>query len=377
MLPRLWPRLLRRVKQRCRARTTHVGAAIEPLEELVMLANWSGDIPNGTVWTNAEVQRIIGDARVPIGANLTIEPGSVIKFMPSSGMSLLVEGMLSAQGTAEQPIFFTSDRDDSVGGDSNGDGASTGSQGDWNGIVFTGTGGLDHVEARYGGSGHFLYPPGMIVVDGGELTLTNSTLRDSYADGLRIIDASPTLAGNTFRDNRLTAISMDLASSPVIGATTFVNNAVNAVNLVGGTLASDAHWNNPQVAYHLSGEVLVPTGRTLTIDPGMVVKGSVAAPPAADRQRHAPRRWHARAADHLHLEPGRHGRWRYGQQRRPAGPGRLGRPATRERHESARSRRGALCPRWIGSGGRGHGRWRRAQLDGESDPRCRTARAAD
>jgi len=65
MLPRLWPRLLRRVKQRCRARRVHVGTAIEPLETLLLLSNWSSDVfdtvPGTPLWTNNEVQQIVGN----------------------------------------------------------------------------------------------------------------------------------------------------------------------------------------------------------------------------------------------------------------------------------------------------------------------------
>ena len=65
MLPSLWPRVLRRVQQRCRARPVHVGAAIERLEELLPLSNWSGDVydtvPGTPLWTNNEVQQIVGN----------------------------------------------------------------------------------------------------------------------------------------------------------------------------------------------------------------------------------------------------------------------------------------------------------------------------
>ena len=68
---------------------THV---IERLEDRRVLATWSGDIPNGTVWTNTEVQRITGDVRVPVGSTLTIQPGTVIKVNDFAALGMDVEG---------------------------------------------------------------------------------------------------------------------------------------------------------------------------------------------------------------------------------------------------------------------------------------------
>ncbi len=86
---------------------------IEALEYRQVLATWSGDIPNGTIWSNTEVQQLVGDVRVPAGATLTIEPGKMIKVNTFAGIDLVVEGRLLAVGTTAQPIVFTSFRDDS------------------------------------------------------------------------------------------------------------------------------------------------------------------------------------------------------------------------------------------------------------------------
>src|SRR4051812_41089888 len=119
-------RLSNRERRRLRRQQQHRGRAarLELLEDRLMLADWSGEIPNGTIWTSSAVQRVVGSAHVAAGATLTIEPGTIVKFNDFAGVALVVDGTLVADGTVAQPITFTSLRDD-VGGDTNGDGNAT------------------------------------------------------------------------------------------------------------------------------------------------------------------------------------------------------------------------------------------------------------
>jgi hypothetical protein len=72
---------------------------------------------------------------VPEGITLSMAAGTVLKF-ESEGL-LEVNGSLSAAGTASSPVTFTSIRDDSVGGETDGS-ASTPSVGEWQGIMLAG-----------------------------------------------------------------------------------------------------------------------------------------------------------------------------------------------------------------------------------------------
>ncbi len=253
---------------------------VEALEVRRLLATWSGDIPNGTVWSNTEVQRIVGNVRVPAGATLAIEPGTIVKVNEFAGFSINVEGTLLADGTPSQPIVFTSLRDDTgLDGilntaddqDTNGNGPSNGNNGDWNRIEFKlgSTGNiLDNIHVRFAGA----ESAGAVVVDGAGLALTNSVIRNSATSGVRLQTSDSTLTTNTFQNNSTAAISMDLASNPAISGVTVTNNGANALVLDAGTLVGNGFWNDPDIVYRLTGDVTVPAGSTLTVGAGQIVK---------------------------------------------------------------------------------------------------------
>ncbi len=108
-----------------------------------------------------------GSITIASGATLSVKPGVVIKFERMAGRyatcrSMIVDGLLNCQGEAWNKIYFTSERDDSVGGDSNGDGTATSpGAGNWGYIRFDSSGNtLQHSVIRYGGiEKYFEYSP--------------------------------------------------------------------------------------------------------------------------------------------------------------------------------------------------------------------------
>ena len=94
------------------------------------------DIDTPTIWIGNKVY-VIKQWDFHINSQLSIEPGAVIKFHHEEGPTLTVtdKAAIIAKGVSDKPIVFTSYKDDSYGGDSNGDQKNSSPKpGDWNGI---------------------------------------------------------------------------------------------------------------------------------------------------------------------------------------------------------------------------------------------------
>ncbi|MBL7943365.1 MAG: PKD domain-containing protein [Flavobacteriales bacterium] len=89
----------------------------------------SGDITTNTTWTNNNIYILDGWVYVKAGATLTIEPGTLVKGDFTNKGALIIErdAMIMAEGTAEQPIIFTSQK-----------APGERSYGDWGGLIICG-----------------------------------------------------------------------------------------------------------------------------------------------------------------------------------------------------------------------------------------------
>ncbi len=239
----------------------------------------SGNLTVDGFWNDPEiVYRLNGDVTVPAGRTLTIGAGQVVKARSFAGDDIFVDGTLIADGTPAARIIFTSDNDDTAGGDTDNNGPTgnfAGTRGSWDQIQFnaTSTGSvMDNIEVRFAGDLSFGGVVASIFVNGGGLTLINSTIRHSETTGVRVIGANPTISGVEFQNNSGSAMSMNVASNPAVTDVSFLSNGLNGLNVEGGALAASTVWNDPAVVYRLFDDVTVPAGMTLTIAAGQIVK---------------------------------------------------------------------------------------------------------
>ncbi|MEL6107215.1 MAG: CARDB domain-containing protein, partial [Planctomycetota bacterium] len=198
-------------------------------------------------------------------------------------------GTIVASGTPAEPIIFTADTDDSVGGDSNGDGdASVPFRGYWESIYLDGPDNVfENVEVRYAGdtdgNGIGGGDVGSIELrrdeSEGQPLLTNVRISDGYSNAVNVRNGAPTLQNVHAEDNRGVPYFFALASNAVTSGLTGRNSdGGDRVVVEAGTLTSDRTWNFPDLPVHpTSRDVVVRADAegnpaTLTIAPGTVVK---------------------------------------------------------------------------------------------------------
>jgi hypothetical protein len=257
----------------------------------------TGNITADTTWTTAgSIYVIQNSISINSGVTLTIEPGVVVKFRYSSTV-LTVNGTLNAEGAATSSIYFTSYKDDTAGGDTNGDGSATSpSEGNWRQIVVGASGAtvnLDYAVVRYGGSSYNY----MLYNNGGTLNVENSVIASSTRYGFVHNAGTSTIATGIFNGNGYYGIYGTGTGSLSVTDSNFYNNATaagyfgfdggltlaNSGNsasgtgkrgfIVSGSIGANQTWQADDVPYIVSSAgITVPSGKTLTVNPGAVIK---------------------------------------------------------------------------------------------------------
>jgi len=280
---------------------------------------------------------IFGTVTVAPGKTLTIEPGVVLKFSPNLNPGqesyLILEGNLRALGTTDEPIIFTSLRDDSVGGNNrrpvedflNGEPIAP-QPGDWIQISVRENSTIEIRNAiiRYGGYDGF--SNAALVVNRGKAIIENvifekngeslwlleaqaQVLKAKFLNNeggivtLRIRGKNPKVENSLFENNKQTyLISIDSQSEAEIIDNRFQNNPLtqalilvergsnpvflgnqgannhgfNAILMSqSGTAFKEnavLHWQENALPYLISGSFLLPQSNQLIIEPGVVVK---------------------------------------------------------------------------------------------------------
>lgn len=148
------------------------------------------EIATDTVWRG--VVAVEGEVRVLKGATLLVQPGTTIRFSTAKSEAgepqarLLVAGTLIAQGTADEPILFTS-------------AGESARPGDWGGIV------LDRAVARMNRLSHARVEGGIVGVAGSNsvLVIENTVLRNNVTGVYASQELIGTIMHSTISDNEV------------------------------------------------------------------------------------------------------------------------------------------------------------------------------
>jgi hypothetical protein len=209
---------------------------------------------------------------LPAGRTMTVAPGVLVR---TGTGSLIVKGALIAAGSSGLPIRFTGIP---VSGSTNGEMYT------WFGLAYDGRDG--------GGSGHLTYvtidhaadnvveygPYALLVRDTPgaiQVLVENCIIQDNPDIGVRVVNGNLTLNASTIQRNRRAMLIAGVSSQVPLSGNTFTDNLYNYVYIDAGAMTGHNINLSLQTglnAYYFTSTFTVPNGKTLTIQPGVVVR---------------------------------------------------------------------------------------------------------
>ncbi|HVX61504.1 MAG TPA: hypothetical protein VHC19_12905, partial [Pirellulales bacterium] len=290
---------------------TSAGQSLDTLDVAAEFA--STDIPyvlqeNLVIHDDLGFVNFGGGFRQRVAGQLTIDPGVIVKAA-SSRIEAEMGSNLIAEGTAAQPIVFTSIDDSRYGGGGTFDTPSNGGAvlpqaGDWGGFYFwpTSSGSLDHTLITYAG--------GSTAIEGGfdafdtveihqaKVRVADSTLENNAASGgglrngressdasvIFVLGAQPSIVNNVIQNNAGAAISVDANSlesnlvpdwgrstglidrfsqfddnhGPLVRLNKIGGDSINGMVVRAATLETSSIWDDTDIVHVLEGVVVVP-----------------------------------------------------------------------------------------------------------------------
>ncbi|MBP8291248.1 MAG: right-handed parallel beta-helix repeat-containing protein [Caldilineaceae bacterium] len=272
--------------------------AFSPPQSVIPACN---PIAANTTWTTGNIYVVENcNLVVQAGATLTLQPGVTVKFggtapgyasAPGSA-ALIVDGAINAVGEPGNPVVFTSLKDDAHGGDTNGNGASSGAAGDWYGMVFRpgSAGQLNHFFVGYGGSGVFnatlRYGRAQVDVKQASLQLRQGVITTGLRKGVYLegADITPVVenvqiannvgaAGYTDRGDAVYQASINM--QPTFSGNSFSGNSFNQVTIDVNTAMTRSVTLGGAPYGFICGytlcQLVVPNGAALTVNPGTLL----------------------------------------------------------------------------------------------------------
>lgn len=212
---------------------------------------------------------------------------------------MIANGAIKVLGTNDDPVYFTSDRDDSIGGDTNNDGNTTiPAKGDWycielNSSAISNENLFSFAIIRY--NGYYQSDWDDQRLNHGSLRLKNTyaliencTFEQSLTSGIGIFgNSNPVLSSNLFKNIELTPINMSMFSNPVFSGNYLSNVGISALGItiedwsVDQTIPKRDFGGFENITYYLYSNVYwnyrsttITNGTTIAIPEGVVFKCS-------------------------------------------------------------------------------------------------------
>ena len=265
------------------AGNTYTNNGIQAIELVGGDLNVDTSLPNDSVSYVVTSSITVNTTSNP-SVTLTIQAGTTLKFEADKGLVLgpggaSYPGILNAQGTATSLITFTTNN-------------AAPAPGQWNGIRFVGTTAasiLNYCVVEYGGAG---VADANISVNSSSPTIRNSTIRFSDARGITATTSAPIIKTNTVSDNGTYGIyvgsgtgslkptvqdnvvntngsyplHVELVNFPTpFSGNTYAGNAIQAVELVGGSLDANLTLPVEGMPYVVTSNISVNTATTPSV----------------------------------------------------------------------------------------------------------------
>lgn len=259
----------------------------DPVPVVSNVIEITANIDAPTTWLDGKIY-IIKKNDFYVNNTLTIQGGAIIKFHPNGTyMTLGGTGTIVANGTSVKHIIFTSYKDDSHGGDNNGDGNATlPASKDWGRVSTNGLNGstFNYCEFLYGGNCSYtntleIYGSATVTNcifahnDGSDGSMNFGALDASNAEAATIIQ------NNTFFDNiRPLSIStlFNLDNSNVFHNPDNISqtNTFNAIYVESvEAINSNISWAETEVAYIIDdGDLWINSSYHLTLSDDITLK---------------------------------------------------------------------------------------------------------
>jgi len=270
-----------------------------------------GVIVTPTTWVSSTLYLVVDNLIVAPNITLTIEAGTIVKFVATGDIHLNVQGALDLRGQVGQEVVFTSFRDDTYGGDTNGDGTCPQcvfepKRGDWYGILMQTEWGFQNVIVRYARYGlriynlptlslspfiqnnifeQNVYGVYLYLEQTGNIEATirdNVFRRNDYGVGTQRTDSTsgaalPTLRNNIFDASFEFPLHLNGTAYPDYQGNTFSNNVHNAIAVEGvfhqsGELSLLKDVNNQPLSYVVLERMAVAVDVVITLPLQTVIK---------------------------------------------------------------------------------------------------------